>query len=253
MPHSPARARFWPADALRGLALLNMVAYHALYDWVYIFGLPCSWYDISAPGCHVWQQYICWSFILLAGFSFPLSRRPWRHGLIVAGCAVTLSVVTALVLPDQAVRCGVLHLIAASILLCCAVRPALDKAPPALGLFASGALFVLTKGVPAGYWGFGPLRLAPVPAAWYAANLYPLGLPDLARFSSSDYFPLVPWLFLFLCGAFLCRLFPALPGSRPPKALAWLCCAGRNTLLVYMLHQPVVYGALLLARSLGWL
>ncbi len=255
MSLSPAacRPRVWAADALRGLALLNMLAYHALYDWVYIFGLPCAWYDISSPGCHVWQQYICWSFILLAGFSFPLSRRPWRHGLIVAGCAVALSVVTAAVLPAQAVRWGVLHLIAASVLLCCAARPALDRVPPAWGLAVSGALFVLTRGVPAGYFGFEGLRLAPAPAAWYAPNLYPLGLPDLTRFSSSDYFPLAPWLFLFLCGVFLCRLRPALPAGRPPKALAWLCCAGRHTLFVYMLHQPVLYGALLAARSLGWL
>ena len=30
----------------------------------------------------------------------------------------------------------------------------------------------------------------------------------------------------------------------PPAALRGLCCAGRHTLLLYMLHQPVVYGAL---------
>ena len=64
-------SRMWLPDALRGLALLNMLAYHAMYDWVYVFGHESSWYNIWAPGCHVWQQYICWSFILLSGFSFP--------------------------------------------------------------------------------------------------------------------------------------------------------------------------------------
>lgn len=75
---SPLPARLWQLDALRGLALLNMLVYHGMYDWVYVFGHASSWYDIGAPGCHVWQQYICWSFILLSGFSFSMARRPWK-------------------------------------------------------------------------------------------------------------------------------------------------------------------------------
>ena len=47
--------RMWLPDALRGLALLNMLVYHGMYDWVYVFGHASRWYDIWAPGCHVWQ------------------------------------------------------------------------------------------------------------------------------------------------------------------------------------------------------
>ncbi|MDY5782599.1 MAG: heparan-alpha-glucosaminide N-acetyltransferase domain-containing protein, partial [Gemmiger sp.] len=89
-----SRARLWQADALRGLALLNMLAYHAMYDWVYLFGHASGWYDIWSPGCHVWQQYICWSFLLLSGFSFSLSRRPLKNGMVVTGCALVLTLVT---------------------------------------------------------------------------------------------------------------------------------------------------------------
>ena len=39
-----AGQRFWQIDALRGLALLNMLVYHAMYDWVYIFGHASGWY-----------------------------------------------------------------------------------------------------------------------------------------------------------------------------------------------------------------
>lgn len=97
-------SRMWLPDALRGLALLNMLAYHAMYDWVYVFGHESSWYNIWAPGCHVWQQYICWSFILLSGFSFPLAKRPAKNGLIVAGCAAVLTFVTAVFMPGDLVR-----------------------------------------------------------------------------------------------------------------------------------------------------
>ena len=83
-----AAKRLWLLDVLRGAALLNMLAYHALYDWVYVFGHTGGWYDIAAPGCHIWQQYICWSFILLSGYSFTLARRPLKNGLLtVRGAA----------------------------------------------------------------------------------------------------------------------------------------------------------------------
>ena len=212
-------SRMWLPDALRGLALLNMLAYHAMYDWVYVFGHESSWYNIWAPGCHVWQQYICWSFILLSGFSFPLAKRPAKNGLIVAGCAAVLTFVTAV------------------------VYPLLQRLPAGAGLAASAALFALTNQLPEGYLGFENWRLCAVPAGLYKTNWFWLGLPDLTQFASADYFPILPWVFLFWCGVFLARLWR--PGrGEPPAALRPLCAIGRNTLLVYMLHQPVIYGAL---------
>lgn len=144
-------SRMWLPDALRGLALLNMLAYHAMYDWVYVFGHESSWYNIWAPGCHVWQQYICWSFILLSGFSFPLAKRPAKNGLIVAGCAAVLTFVTAVFMPSDAIWFGVLHLNAAAVLLTCLVYPLLQRLPAGAGLAASAALFALTNQLPEGY------------------------------------------------------------------------------------------------------
>ena len=215
----------WLPDALRGLALLNMLAYHALYDWVYVFAHASSWYDIWSPGCHLWQQYICWSFILLSGFSLPLARRPVRNGLLVAACAALLTAATVLFLPSESIWFGVLHLNAAAVLLTCLVRPLLQRIPAKAGLAASAALFALT-------------------------NQLPQGLPDLTRFSSADYFPLLPWVFLFWCGVFLARLWH--PGrGEPPAALQPLCAIGRSTLPVYMLHQPVLYGLLWVGHAVA--
>ena len=73
-------------------------------------------------------------------------------------------------------------------------------------------------------------------------------------FSSSDYFPLLPWVFLYWAGYFFAQWFrarcTAQPGL-PPKALRPLCAVGSRTLLIYMLHQPVIYGALLGLHALG--
>lgn len=237
--------RIWPIDALRGLALVNMLAYHFMYDWVYIFGLPAAWYRIGAPGCHVWQQYICWSFILLSGYSLHLARRPLKNGLVVAGCAALLTAVTVLFMPSEAIWWGVLHLNACAVLLTTLARPALEKIPPLAGLLAAAALFLLTNQLPWGYLGFEGLYLAAVPPALYKANLFWLGLPDLGRFASADYFPLLPWLFLFLVGWFAACCAPLHPAKNPPPALLRpLCAVGRHTLLLYMLHQPLIYGGL---------
>ena len=235
--------RIWAVDALRGLALLNMLVYHAMYDWVYIFGHQSGWYDIFSTPCHVWQQYICWSFLLLSGYSFGLAKNPWKNGLITAECAVTLSAVTILFMPTEAIWFGVLHLNACAVLLTCLVRPALERLPAAPALAGCAALFALTNQLPWGYLGFERWHLAAVPAALYQANLFWLGLPDLTRFASADYFPLLPWVFLFWCGVFAARLRRPAP-SAPPRALAPLCAIGRHTLPLYMLHQPVIYGAL---------
>lgn len=244
------KPRIWPIDALRGLALVNMLAYHFMYDWVYIFGLPAAWYRIGSPGCHVWQQYICWSFILLSGYSLHLARRPLKNGLVVAGCAALLTAVTVLLLPSEAIWWGVLHLNACAVLLTVLLRPVLEKMPPAWGLAAAAALFALTNQLPYGYLGFESRHLAAVPPALYKANLFWLGLPDLTRFTSADYFPLLPWLFLFWAGWYFARLCPPKrPKNDAPAPVKPLCWVGSHTLILYMLHQPLIYGGLWLRQS----
>ena len=80
--------------------------------------------------CHVWQQYICWSFILLSGYSFTLSRRPLKNGLLTAACAVVLTVATAVAMPEEVIWFGVLHLLGCAALLTCLLHPALEKPVP---------------------------------------------------------------------------------------------------------------------------
>ena len=65
-------SRYQLLDTLRGLCLLSMVAYHGMYDLVDIFGLPSSWYW-GRPG-YLWQQSICWTFILLSGMCWQLAE-----------------------------------------------------------------------------------------------------------------------------------------------------------------------------------
>ena len=59
-------SRYALLDELRGLDLISMMLYHGMWDAVYLFGVVVPWY--SAGQGRLWQQSICWVFILLSGF-----------------------------------------------------------------------------------------------------------------------------------------------------------------------------------------
>lgn len=237
-------ARRWAAlDNLRGLTLVSMMAYHACWDMVWIFGADWGWY--RSAGAYVWQQSICWTFILLSGFCWPMGSRPLRRGLEVFGGGLAVTAATLLFMPENRVVFGVLTLLGSCMLLMIPLERGLRRVPAWAGLALSALLFFLLRNVNSGGLGFEGLRLAVLPP-WLYRNLLTafLGFPP-AGFSSTDYFPLLPWLFLFLAGYFLnClwRKHRRIPtgGNRVPV----LSALGRYSLPVYLLHQPVIYGLL---------
>ena len=247
------RGRVSALDALRGLTILSMIAYHGCWDLVYLFHMDWGWYRSS--GAYLWQQSICWTFILLSGFCFSMGRHPVRRGLTVFACGALVTAVTVGFMPDEQIWFGVLTLIGTAMLVTVPVARLTVRAPAGVGLAVSAALFFLTRNVNRGTLGFESLVLAELPEGLYRNTLTAaLGFPGPA-FSSTDYFSLVPWVFLFLSGYFLYRLcgrrilfaLSGLPDCRPLAAL------GRMSLPVYMLHQPVLYGVLLaLSAPLGW-
>mgnify|MGYP000098182335 FL=1 len=123
----------------------------------------------------------------------------------------------------------------------------LRHVPVGVGLAASAALFTLLRNVNQGTLGFEDWTLGTVPEGLYRNLLTAyIGFPP-PDFFSTDYFSLLPWLFLFLAGHFLRRLLAGPMERLDPDALRCppLCAWGRQSLPVYMLHQPVVYGVLL--------
>lgn len=204
--------RYALLDELRGLDLVSMMLYHACWDMMFLFGIWMDWYA-GMPG-RLWQQTICWVFILLSGFCLPLGHRPLRRGLIISGAGVLVTAVTLLFMPEDRVVFGVLTLLGAAMLITGLLQPLL-------------------------------------PGVWYA-NLFTAFFGFFPRgFFSTDYFPLLPWLFLFWAGYFLhfcmgrARMEPLRRSVCP--ALGWM---GRHSLLLYLLHQPVIYGVLSAAAVL---
>ena len=135
-------SRYALLDELRGLDLISMMLYHGMWDAVYLFGVVVPWY--SAGQGRLWQQSICWVFILLSGFCLPLGHHPLKRGAAVFGAGVLVTAVTLLFMPENVVWFGVLTLLGSAMLLTGLVQKWLQKIPPAVGLAASLILFALT-------------------------------------------------------------------------------------------------------------
>ncbi|MBQ6590404.1 MAG: DUF1624 domain-containing protein [Lachnospiraceae bacterium] len=263
-------------DLIRGLTLVSMILYHGMWDFVYLTktgaGLPGlrDWYAGSQG--FFWQQTICWSFILLSGFCIPFSRRILRRGLQVTGAGLVVTAVTLLFMYEERVLFGVLTFLGAAMLLTGAVRRlcsgswekplSLSRGAAAAGLVLSAVLFYVTRWINQGVLQLGPGLQAGLPGFLYAEGpagwiLTGLGFP-MKGFFSTDYFSLVPWIFLFWTGTFLHYVVRG--GVEPDPAgtgagrfspvfshpffhqkigpLNWM---GEHSLLVYLIHQPLLY------------
>lgn len=234
------RPHYGLLDTVRGVCILSMVAYHGMYDLVDIFGLPSAWYT-GLPG-YIWQQSICWTFILLSGMCWQLSRRHVKRGLLLVGCGAAITLITWLVMPSQRILYGVLNLLGLSALLLIPLDKVFRKIPAWAGLGGALLLFALTKNVARGSLGFEGLVLCQLPRWLYATDrLAVVGFPS-PSFWSTDYFPLLPWFFLFCAGYFLWSLLDKSPRAKEllRPGLRPLSFLGRHSLVIYLIHQPAL-------------
>lgn len=234
------RERYCLLDALRGITLLSMIIYHGMFDLVELYGVRVSWFW-KTPG-YVWQQSICWTFILLSGFCWRLGRQPIKRGLIISVAGIVITTVTCLFMPSERILFGILTFTGAAMLAVAPLTRGLDRLPAWAGFAGSGLLFFLTRNINEGYWGFESVIMGKVPERLYRGLLMTfLGFPKTGFFSG-DYFSFFPWFFLYLSGYFLYGLLmhresvKRILRVRCP-VLEWL---GRNSLILYMLHQPVL-------------
>jgi len=230
-------------DELRGLSILLMVLDHGAWDLQNLFGVrvpPLGW-----PIMAVLEPAFAGLFIVISGMVCNVSRSNLRRGALVLGCAAAITALTSVLMPEQAVYFGILHLLGACMVLYAAAGRLLRRAGPVPGAAVCLALFAVLWPLPDGFVGLPWWRLALPGALYRLPGGFVLGLPA-PSFFSGDYFPLLPWGCLFFAGSFAGRrvFCPGAPGwlfRRRAPVLDW---AGRHTLWIYLLHQPVLCAVL---------
>lgn len=261
MEKSSKKNRYHLLDVLRGANLISMILYHGTWDLVYLYGVDWKWYH--GDYAYIWQQSICWIFILLSGFCWNLGKHHLKRGLMVFGGGMIITIATMLFMWDSRVIFGVLTLLGTCMLLMIPLHTFMKRWNPWVGLAGSGILFLLTRNINSGCLGFEGWNLFELPGQWYQGYIATfLGFCDPA-FYSTDYFSLLPWGFLFLAGYFLYQGFvkqgllsrnKALHAEghadkKNPEGLMKilqidippLSFIGQHSLIIYMLHQVVLF------------
>ncbi len=238
MPSAIPYRRLAVIDSLRGIAIVLMVVFHFCYDLSY-FGLA----DFDFYRDRFWlnaRTFILGSFLFLVGVSLVLAttrglnirRFLYRLGYIVAA-ALLVSLSTWWLFGERFVFFGVLHFIAvASVLGLLFVRTGWFNLLLGSALIVAGVYYQSA-------WFDEPGR------RWIGLMTHkPL---------TEDYVPLLPWFGVVLAGMALApslqRLaerFSAIGSNRLVSGLAF---SGRHSLLIYLLHQPVMMGLLMLFRG----
>jgi uncharacterized membrane protein len=220
-------------DALRGAAICMMIVYHAAFD--------LNWFHmISADFNHdrFWLSFrdlIVGSFLLLVGVSLVLASRAaisprqfWRRIALVGTCAMLVTLGSYVTFPKTFISFGILHCIVVSSIL----GGPLVRFPRAALVVG---IVVIVGGVAIG------LPLFDLPwLNWVGLMTH--------KPATEDYVPLLPWFGVVLVGISIGwwllerHLHDLRQMSRAsPKWLTWL---GRHSLLVYMIHQPIMVGVL---------
>ncbi|MBR3737842.1 MAG: DUF1624 domain-containing protein [Eubacterium sp.] len=235
-------------DELRGFAILAMIVHHTFLDIGFVLGLDWG-YEIFDKLC-VFQPVFWAIFIIISGICSRLSRNTLKRGLIVFGAGLAVTLVTAVIMPKIGITgaeiyFGILSCLGLCMIITGLIMPLIEKSNTIIGMAVCAVLFAVFYSVGSGFLLFGLIKL---PKVLYQTNyLMPLGFYN-SSFESADYFALLPWLFMFLFGAFLGKYakggaFPEWTYKKHSKFLAFI---GRNSLWFYLAHQPVIYGILYL-------
>jgi uncharacterized membrane protein len=229
-----ARPRAPAVDIARGIAVAAMVVYHLAWD---LSELRLIALDVTAePGWRFFARAIAASFLFLVGIGLALAHpgrirwRPFGRRLAtVAAASLLITAGTFFAFPESYIFFGILHAITLSSLIALPFTQAPAWVSGGLAILVASAPLVLGGGV------------------FDAPALAFLGLGSRPPITN-DWVPLFPWAAFVLAGVALGRVgrdrlaASAAPVRSPVgRALAW---AGRHSLAIYLLHQPLLFGAL---------
>ena len=240
-------------DEMRGVAVFCMIFFHGFYTAGFLFHnrVGAYYFRYFTPA----EPFFAALFIFISGIACNLSHSNLERGLKLLAVALGVTLVTGVFLPEDIITFGILHFLSVCMIACGLLKKKIDRCRFSWKQPAGCAVFyALTREVPQGFLGPGGFFSYPVPKTLYAFPwLAPIGLPG-PGFLSADYFPLIPWAFMYAAGVFIGKLaktgkFPAWLYPERVPVLSWF---GRHALSLYIIHQPVIYAFCLLFSRIPW-
>lgn len=219
--------RIWEVDYLRVFAILLMIVYHFAYDINVYLGVSVNF----QTGFWHWYGKLASIFIFVSGISTGFSRRTLYNGVRLIVIASGISLVTYFLLGDDFIRFGVLHLLG----VCMLLYLVLSRLNVWILGFLAAAIFYFTPMVNQAYVQTG--------------LLLPLGF-TYSGFRSADYFPLFPYLAVYILGIIAYKLYYYKKRSLFKFNLGnkYITIISKNALWIYVLHQPLLIGLILLYK-----
>jgi len=235
------KTRFWEIDALRGIAIMMMIIFHTLFAIEFFSN---NTHTGNSTFWIIFARITAIIFILVAGISIHLSysrtemirgRDTWKkyliRGLKIISWGAAVSIVTFLYLKEGAVLFGILHFIGISVIL---IYPFIRMKESLLLTFSAIAIIIGIL-----------LQSITATTTWMVW----LGIRP-TTFYTLDYFPLLPWFGVILIGLVIGKkLYPdhkraKLGSIRISNKMPYLCqiltTLGRHSLLIYLIHIPII-------------
>ncbi len=220
------KKRIWEIDLLRGIAIILMVVFHFVYDLNIFAGVNINY----STGFWYWVgRMAAILFIFISGISSGFSSDNLKRGIKVFSFGMVVSVATYMVFQQEYVRFGILHFLG----FCMIIFPLLKKLH---------VLVLMSMAIVISYLA-DPVKNILVDTSL----LLPLGF-RYRGFRSVDYYPLIPYLSLFILGVIAYKMYyykrkSAFNFTLENKNINLI---SKYSLLIYVIHQPVIIGLILL-------
>ena len=217
-----------------------MVAYHLLHNLVVFLGAPI--WMFHNPAFVVLQPFFSGLFIFLSGVSSRFSRSNIKRGLLALVVAAAVTIATEII--GMPIWWGVLHLLAFCMVFFGLTQKLWDKIPEII----LPVVFVIL--IIAGAVATANIHIT-CPHPWLRYIVSVLGWRQ-EGFVSFDFFPILPWMFIFMLGTWAGIYIKdrKLPEWFYGYKVPIFPIVGRKALLIYILHQPILYGVVIGIRQL---
>lgn len=239
-------------DVIKGIALILMILDHSFYD-IKSYGLfsQIFWLNkinefIFTPFYSAIWLIVVMAFFIIAGITSNYSKSNLKRAIFAIGFAFLLTVFTVLFAKGNEIYFGVLHCFGFCMLIYFLIEKKAKKFFDLIPIWLFFVLFVVYYYITIKISLIEPIAIT-IFNKQFIVPLFIIGFPS-NDFFSADYFPLFPWLFIFLFGV---KLGKIIKENRFPKwfyvfDIKPISFIGRYPLLIYLLHQPIILGLLIL-------